>query len=74
MIFFLFLAAPAAYGSFWARGQIRITATAYATGAARTDSGHICDLYHNLGQHQVLNPLSEARDQTCILAETMSSS
>ena len=40
---------------------------AYATATATQDLSCVCDLHHNSGQGQVLNPLSEARDQTCIL-------
>ena len=40
----------------------------YAT--ATLDPSHICDLYHSLLQCQILNPLSEARDQTCVLLDT----
>ena len=31
------------------------------------DLSHICDLHHSSWQCQILNPLSKARDQTCIL-------
>ena len=31
------------------------------------DPSHVCDLHHSPQQHQILNPLSEARDQTCNL-------
>jgi len=34
------------------------------------DLSRICDLYHSLWQPWILNPLSEARDQTCILMDT----
>ena len=44
-----------------ARGQIGATAT------VTRDLGHICDLHHRSLQHQIPNPLSETRDQTCIL-------
>ena len=40
---------------------------AYATATATQDLSCVCDLHHSSGQGQVLNPLSEARDQTCIL-------
>ena len=43
-----FRAAPAAYGSYQARGQIRATAAS---------------LYHSSQQGQILNPLRKARDQ-----------
>ena len=34
------------------------------------DPRGICDLCHSLKQHQILNPLSKARHQTCILTDT----
>ena len=40
---------------------------AYATATAIQDPSHICNLCHSLWQHWILNPLREARDQTCIL-------
>ena len=43
---------------------------AYATAAAMTDLSHICDLHYSSRQCQILNPLSEARDQTCVLMDT----
>ena len=43
---------------------------AYTTAAATPSPSCICDLCHSSEQHQILNPLSEARDQTRILAET----
>ena len=39
---------------------------AYATATATWDLSHICDLPHSLQQRWVLNPLSEARDQTLL--------
>ena len=51
-MFGLFRGAPAAYGSF----QVRRRIGAVATG-----------LHHRSQQHQILNPLSEARDGTCTL-------
>ena len=47
--FLLFRAAPAAYGGYQARGQIGAGATS---------------LHHSSEQCWILNPLSEARDQT----------
>ena len=31
---------------------------------------HVCDLHHSSQQHQILNPLSKAMDQTHILMDT----
>ena len=42
---------------------------AYTTDTAMQDSSHTCDLYHSSWQYWVLNPLSEARDPTCILMD-----
>ena len=42
---------------------------AYIT--ATPDLSHVYDLYHSSGQRQILNPLSEARDQTHILMDTI---
>ena len=44
---------------------------AYTTAAATLDLSYICDLSHGLQQHRILNLLSKARDQTCILTDTM---
>ena len=40
---------------------------AYTMATAMPDPSHICDLHHSSWQRQVLNPLIEAKDQTCIL-------
>ena len=34
----------------------------YITATATQDPSHIYDLCHNSWQHQILNPLNEARD------------
>ena len=41
-----------------------------ATATATPDPSCVFDLHHSLWQCQILNALSEARDQTCILMET----
>ena len=43
---------------------------AYATAVATLDLSCICNLHLNMRQHQILNPLSEARDGTLILMDT----
>ena len=63
---------PSAYGSSKARSQIGAAAETYATATATPDVNHIWDLCCSLGQSWILNPLSQARDQTHILTETMS--
>ena len=69
--FFLFRATSEAHGSSQARGQIRAAAEAYATATATLDLSRICDPRSSLWQYRTLNPLSEARECTCILAETV---
>ena len=36
----------------------------YATATATPDPSHVLNLHHSSGQHQILKPLSEARDRT----------
>ena len=43
---------------------------AYATATAMQDPSWVWDLYHSSQPRQILNPLSEARDWTCILMDT----
>ena len=43
---------------------------AYATATGTWDLSHLCDLHHSSQQCQTSDPLSEARDQTCILTDT----
>ena len=43
---------------------------AYTTVTAVQDLSHVCNLYHSLWQCQILNPLSQDRDRTCILMDT----
>ena len=43
---------------------------AYATATATPDPRLTCDLHHSSWQRQILNPLSEARDETCFLMDT----
>ena len=48
--------------------QLQVYTTSMATWAL----SHICDLHCSLWQSRILNPLREARDQTCIPTEAMS--
>ena len=43
---------------------------AYTTATAMPDPSRVCDLHHSPWQRRILNPLSEARDQTCVLLYT----
>ena len=62
--FCLFRATSLAYGSSQTRGQSGAAAAGLNTATAMQDLSLICDLHRSLWQHQILNPLSEARDQT----------
>ena len=42
---------------------------AYTTVTARQDLSHVCDLHQSSQQHQLLNPLNEARHPNCILMD-----
>ena len=63
-LFVPFRAAPAAYGSSWAGVKSELQLPAYTTATAMLDPGHTFDLCCSLWPCQILNPLSEARDQT----------
>ena len=49
--------------------QLEPQLLAYTTALATPDLSHICNLHHSLRQCQILNPLSEARDRTCVLMD-----
>ena len=51
--------------------ELELKLLAYTTATAVLNLSHICDLHHSSWQHQVLNSLNEARDEICILADTM---
>ena len=42
----------------------------YTRATATPDPSRVCDLHHSSWQRQILNPLSEARDRTCVLMDT----
>ena len=50
--------------------ELQLPAYTTATATATPYPSHVCDLHRNL-RHQILNPLSEARDGTHILMDTM---
>ena len=50
------------------QSELQLPATATAT--TTLDLSSVCNLHHSSWQCQILNPLSEARDRTCILMET----
>ena len=45
--------------------ELELQLPAYATATAMPDPNRVCYLHHSSRQCQILNPLSEVRDQTC---------
>ena len=41
--------------------KLELQLPAYTTATAMQDLSHVWNLHHSSGQHQILNPLSEAR-------------
>ena len=50
--------------------ELELQLLTYTTATATSDLSPICDLTHRSWQRQILNPLSEARDQTHIFIDT----
>ena len=50
--------------------ELELPLLAYTTATATGDSSHVCNLHHSSRPHRILNPLSEARDQTHLLMDT----
>ena len=65
--FFLFIATSPARGSSCARGQIGAATARLCHSHSKSRSEPCLQLISHCGTPQILNPLSEARDQTCIL-------
>ena len=68
-VFLSFRATPAAHRGSGLRVKSKLQPLAYATAIAMWDLSHVCNLHHSSQQCQILNPLSEARDQTHILMD-----
>ena len=49
--------------------ELELQLPAYTTARAMRDSSRICDLHPSSWQRQILNPLSGARDGTCVLMD-----
>ena len=54
--------------------ELELQLLAYTTATAILDPSRICDIHQSLRQCQIFNSPSEARDQTCILMDTISGS
>ena len=67
--FFLFMAEPVAYGRSQPGVKSELQLPAYTTATVTPNPSHVCDVHQSSRQCQILNPLSGARDQTCILME-----
>ena len=50
--------------------ELELSPLAYTTATATPDPSHICNLHNSSCQHRIVNPLSEARDWTCIFMDT----
>ena len=49
--------------------ELELELLAYTSATGTRDLSHIFDLHHSSPQCQILNPLSEAKDRTCILMD-----
>ena len=65
--FFFFRAALSAYGSSQLGVESELQLLGYTTATAMQHLSHVFDLRLSSWQRHVLNPLREARDQTCNL-------
>ena len=67
---FLFRAVAVAHGSSSLGLKSELQLLAYTTTTAMPDPSYIWDLPHSSWQPGILNVLSKARDQTCVLMDT----
>ena len=66
--FLLFRATPVRHMELPRAGvEMELQLLAYTTATATPDPSYFYDPQHSSQQHQILNPLSKARDQTCNL-------
>ena len=49
--------------------ELELQPPAYTTATATLDASSVCNLHHSSRQRQILNQLSEARDQTRVLVD-----
>ena len=50
--------------------ELELQLLAYATATTIRDLSCVCDLHRSSRQRQILTPLSQATDHTCVLMET----
>ena len=53
----------------WLEVESELQLLAYPMATATWDPSHVCDSYHGSWQLGILNPLSKARDRTCLLMD-----
>ena len=51
------------------RVESELQLPAYTIATAMQDLSRVCNLHHGSRQHRILNPLSEARDRTCVFMD-----
>ena len=51
--------------------ELELQLPAYTTATAMRHPSHVYDLHHSSLQHWILNPQSEAKDQTHIFMDTI---
>ena len=75
-LFFFFFAFQGCTCGIWrfpGWGQIGAVAASHSHSHSHSNVGsdpsRVCDLYHSSKQRWILNPLSEARDRTCVLMD-----
>ena len=49
--------------------ELELELLVYTIATLMQDPSLVCDLHHSLWQRQILKPLSEARDPTCVLMD-----
>ena len=67
---FFFKSHTVACGSSQAKGQTGAAVASLDHSQTTQDPSFICNLHHSSQQRLILNPLSEARDRTCVLMDT----
>ena len=50
--------------------ELELQLPAYARATATLDLSLVCDLHHSSQKHRIPDPLSKARDRTCLLMDT----
>ena len=67
---FVFFKPPPQHMEFPRLGvELELQLPACATATATWDPSHVCYLHHSSWQWWILNPLSKARNQTCVLVD-----